>query len=281
VDKELVPVEDFWLHSVATALAARILSCPLDPTRQSPDQRRELEELALPPEAIDALKRFNIYDRLRLSAGQDPFIGGMMHDIGKIALAHAYPGIFSLFVEHLQVQNWNSTMLSAEEMVAGGAQHCHVGRILADSWQLGEETTRVIQSHHAPAAEDRFSQLIGLANFVAGGIYPYPLTAAYPLVRLLPGLTAARAPAAAAPPPPPVAEGAAAGTAAPTAAAADEALPYPVGAQEALAQFLPTGLVEALVVQPDEMVELAKLLAPTIRKFTEGMRKNLSTGKGS
>ncbi|MCC7261306.1 MAG: HDOD domain-containing protein [Candidatus Latescibacteria bacterium] len=277
VDKEQVPVEDFWLHSVATALAARILSCPLDPTRQSPDQRRELEELALPPEAIDALKRFNIYDRLRLSAGQDPFIGGMMHDIGKIALAHAYPGIFSLFVEHLQVQNWNSTMLSAEEMVAGGAQHCHVGRILADSWQLGEETTRVIQSHHAPAADDRFSQLIGLANFVAGGIYPYPLTAAYPLVRLLPGLTAAKAPAAAAPPPPPVAEGAAAGA----AAVADEALPYPVGAQEALAQFLPTGLVEALVVQPDELVELAKLLAPTIRKFTEDMRKNLSTGKGS
>ena len=265
VDKEQVPVEDFWLHSVATALAARILACPLDPAHQSPDQRRELEELALPPKAVELLKRLNLYDRLRLGAGQDPFIGGMMHDIGKMALAHAYPGIFSLFIEHLQVQDWNTTMLSAEEMVAGGAHHCHVGRILADSWKLGEQMTRVIETHHAPAPDDRFSQLVALANFLAGGIYPYPLKAGYPLVRVLSGLSAAQLPASAA---------------AVVPDSTEEPLAHPVSAHEALEKFLPPGLTEALVVQVDELLELATLLAPTIHSFTENMRKNLSPGKG-
>ena len=279
VDKDQVPVEDFWLHSVATALAARILACPLDPTRQSPDQRRELEELGLPPEVVDRLKLLNLYDRLRLGASQDPFIGGMMHDIGKVALAHAYPGIFSLFIDHLEMQGWNTTMLSAEETVAGGAQHSHVGRVLADSWQLGEETTRVIETHHAPAPDDHFSQLVALANFLAGGIYPYPLNAAYPLVRLLPGLTAAKPASSSVAPRPPVVD---APPAAPApGGAADQPLPYPIGTREALEQFLPPGLTEELVVQADELVELAKLLAPTIRNFVEAMRKNLSPGKGS
>ena len=267
VDTKTIPVEDFWLHSVATALAARILACPLDPARQSPDQRRELVELALPAEAVARLKKLNLYDRLHLGAGQDPFIGGMMHDIGKMALAHAYPGLFALFVEHLEVQDWNITMFSTEETVAGGAQHCHVGRILADAWQLGEETTQVIETHHVPASDDRFSQLVALANFIAGGIYPYPLQAQYPLVRLLAGPTAA---------PPPGNAGAA-----PVAAAdPDEMPPHPVSAREALERFLPPGLAEDLVVQVDELVELVKLLAPTIRNFTEEMRKSLSAGKG-
>ncbi len=259
VDKEQVPVEDFWLHSVATALAARILACQLDPTRQSPGQRRELEELALPPEAIDMLKRLNFYDRLHLGASQDPFIGGMMHDIGKVALAHAYPGLFPLFVAHLDVQGWNTTMLSAEETVAGGAQHGYVGCILADSWKLGEEMTRVIETHHRPAPDDRFSQLVALANFLAGGIYPYPLKSAYPLARLLPGLTAAKSPARSVAPPPPAEEASPAAPGAPAAPVADQALPYPVGTREALEHFLPTGLTEALVVQVEELIDLAKV----------------------
>lgn len=53
-----------------------------------------------------------------------------------------------------------------------------------------------------------------------------------------------------------------------------------MGAREAVEQFLPPGLAEALVMQVDELIELAKLLAPTIRNFTESMRKNLSPGKG-
>jgi two-component system chemotaxis response regulator CheY len=282
VDKEQVPVEDFWLHSVATALTARILACPLDPTRQGPDQRRELEELALSRDVTDMLKRLNLYDRLRLGAGQDPFIGGIMHDIGKMALAHAYPGIFPLFVEHLEAQGWNTPMLSAEETVAGGAQHSQIGRILAQSWQLGEETTRVIEAHHAPGPDDHFSQLVALANFLAGGMYPYPLEGSFPLVRLLSGVSVAAPATAGAAPAPPPAEAAPAATPPPkdAAAPAEESLPYPVNPHQALAAFLPPGLAEALVVQVDELVELAKLLAPTIRKFTEEMRKNLSPGKG-
>lgn len=251
-------VEDFWLHSVATAVAARILSCPQDPVRQSPDQRRELEELALSAEASAYLRQLNLSDRLRLGAGQDPFVAGMMHDIGKMALAHAYPGLLPLLIEHLAEQGWDTTMLAAEEAVAGGANHTWVGSLLAASWQLGEEVTRVIETHHAPAGDDRFTQMVALASFLAGGIYPYPLRSAFPLVRLLPGLTAAR----------------------PLDPTGTATAPPGGTAGKALGSFLPPGLIESLAVELDELIGLAGLLAPAVCRYTENMRKSLGHSRG-
>lgn len=129
------------------AVTARLLALPLDPARQTPAQQREFEELALSAEKLEALKRFACWQRLPLAADQDPYIGGMMHDIGKAALVQAFPGLFPTIVD-LVAQQWQVPMLAAEEEVAGGANHSSVGRILAANWKLGPEVERVVANHH-------------------------------------------------------------------------------------------------------------------------------------
>ncbi len=244
-DKEnKLALEAFWVHSVAVAATARLLALPLDPTKQTPAQQRELEELALAAEMIEALRRFACWQRLPLAEGQDPYIGGMMHDIGKAALVQAFPGLFPAIVEHLAAQQWQVPMLAAEEEVAGGADHASLGAILAANWRLNPEVERVVENHHRATTADAFSALIGLADFIAGGLYPYPRQAAFPAVALI------------------------GGTAAPPATGASPAL-------EAAGRFLPPGLLGELSLSLEELIALGVALAPAIRRFTENMRRSI------
>jgi len=240
--------DTFWVHSVAVAGTARLLALPLDPAGQTPAQQRELEELALSAETIAALGRFAIWKRLPLTGDQDPYIGGMMHDIGKAALIQAFPGLFPAILEHLTAQQWQVPMLAAEEAVAGGANHAALGAILAVNWRLGTEVERVVENHHRAGAADSFSALIGLADFIAGGLYPYPRQAAFPTVALMGGVQS-----------PPPAE--------PSA----EALP-PL---EAAGRFLPPGLLAELSLTLEELIPLGVALAPAIRRFAEHMRHSI------
>ena len=111
----------------------------------------------------------------------------MMHDIGKVALAHGYPGLYPQILEELRGQNWQNPMSYGEETLAGGANHCVVGRILAGSWKLGDDMSRVVEHHHDPSAGHGLEQLIALSDFIAGGFIPFPNTAEYPLYRVLNG----------------------------------------------------------------------------------------------
>ncbi|HCL27015.1 MAG TPA: hypothetical protein DIC52_01095 [Candidatus Latescibacteria bacterium] len=54
-----------------------------------------------------------------------------MHDIGKVAIAHGYPGLFSLIVKEMVDGGWASPMRAAEEVLAGGADHTLAGGIIA------------------------------------------------------------------------------------------------------------------------------------------------------
>lgn len=245
-------LEAFWVHSVAVAMAARLLAFPLDPAQQTPAQKRELEEWALSAETIEALKRLALWQRLPLAADQDPYIGGMMHDIGKAALVQAFPGLFPAIVEHLVAQGWQVPMLAAEEEVAGGANHSSVGRILAENWKLGPQVEGVVENHHHAAAGDPFSGLISLADFIAGGLYPYPRQAAFPTVALIGGVAFPAPAEAAATPPGPA-----------------------LDPLEAAGRFLPSGLLGELSTAVEDLVALGVALAPAIRQFTENMRRSI------
>ena len=89
-------VDEYWEHSVAVAVLARILVFPLNQMEWTPEDKKDFEQLDLGPEVVEALNKAGLSQRLDLSGNEDPFIGGMMHDIGKAALAHSYPGLFSM-----------------------------------------------------------------------------------------------------------------------------------------------------------------------------------------
>lgn len=247
VEGEDFKVEEYWLHSVAVAVTARLLNFPLDEARWTPEQKQDFDSFALDEATVGTLKKMDLHRGLSLAFHQDPFVGGMMHDIGKAVLATAYPGLFPLVVEHLSVQHWNIPMIAAEDTIAGGANHTVVGRILAQNWRLGEVLCQLVERHHSPAPEDRYAQLIALADFVGGGIYPYPRQAAYPMVRLSQKEVAGQA---------------------------DEKKEE--GTAESNAQrFLPEGLLGQLGVDLGDFIGLGRAVAPAVRRLVGDLQKSI------
>ena len=242
VQEDSFSLEEYWLHSLAVGLTARLLTCPLEPGARTAEQQQEWESLALSDEAVAALGKLDLVTRLAPALREDAFVGGMMHDIGKVALAHAYPGLYPLILEELVGRGWAIPMRFSEETFAGGADHALVGRILAQSWGLGDEIGRVVEHHHQPDPGDSFVSLVSVANFMAGGIAPCPQVARYPLAVALAGEA-------------PEDEG-------------DEARDF----WEAMELFAPMPVLEKLEIPLRGVVELAGLLAPAVLRQAESFR---------
>lgn len=138
-------------------------------------------------------------------------------------------------------------MISAEDMIAGGANHTLVGRILAQSWRLGEELCQLVERHHNPAPEDRYAQLIALADFVGGGIYPYPRQATYPMVRLLQKEVAGQA---------------------------DEKKEEDT-AEPSAQRFLPEGLLGQLGIDLGDLISLGRAVAPAVHRLVGDLQKSI------
>ena len=272
IDEEGFDVEDYWLHSVAVAVLAKIMHFPLDETKWKPEQRQDFEHFDLSDEQVGALGKMNLNERLHLTPEQDPFVGGMMHDIGKAALAQAYPGLFPIFIEDLELHDWNQPMNAAEDRIAGGANHNLVGRILGQSWKLGNDLCDLVEFHHDPGSGDRFAALITLADFIAGGLFPFPQRAQFPYAHFLQEGAE-------------VAEGEAQEGAEKSeeearekpAAEPDEdvASVAALDPEQALDNFLPEGLLERLEIERNDLIALGCLLAPTVRRLVDNIRKSV------
>ena len=235
VEEQEFKVMEYWTHSVAVALTARLLTMPLEATERTPEQQRDWESYALSPEALEALQRTQLCERFALGPEQDPFVAGMMHDIGKVALIQSFPGLYRLILEEMRTGDWLYPMSYAEETCAGGANHCLVGRILADSWKLGADVSRVVEHHHSPSPDSPLERLIALADLIGGGIAAFPEEAAFPLARLLHG-----------------------GEEGDTA--------------EGLERFVPTDALTTVGLTQADIVALARAIAPSIRQRVDGIR---------
>jgi putative nucleotidyltransferase with HDIG domain len=119
--------ERFRLHAVATQAAADRLA-------------REME--------------YEDRDQLLCSA--------LLHDVGKLVLAHAYPGYPS------QVHGSARTPEERihRERLELGVDHALVGGVLARRWSLPKRLATAIERHHADDAEDE-AALVRLADMLA------------------------------------------------------------------------------------------------------------------
>ena len=279
------------------AITARILAFPLDEKVWTPQHRKEFEEHQLTAEAQEVLRSLALWKKLKLTPAHDPFVGGMMHDIGKVALIQSYPGLYPVICEELQRENWNVTMRSVEDLLAGGAHHNMVGAILSESWKLGPMLTKLVEEHHTPAPDDPFTQLIALADFMGGYIYPYPKKSEYPMTKMLQeeGMQADPEPpegydAATADAREEDAKAPTADESATTAAGAKggeegqegerEEAEKPPGASAGLSpgtavwHFLPPNLLQRLDIDIHSVIAAARLIKPTVERLTEEIRKS-------
>ncbi len=120
----------FWRHSIGTALCARALAAAL---------RRE-EEIA--------------------------FTLGLLHDIGRLALATAFPEQFAKTLAH---QRANDLLPMDAERSVLGTDHASVGGLIAEHWRFSPAIVQAITSHHAPADGDEanLADLLHVADNMA------------------------------------------------------------------------------------------------------------------
>jgi len=91
---------------------------------------------------------------IALNVGHDAFMGGLLHDMGKILLANYYHDQFeeSMMLAAAERIPWRV----AEERVLG-VDHALIGSWLAERWNLPEKFVDVIRWHHDVAGAPRES----------------------------------------------------------------------------------------------------------------------------
>jgi putative nucleotidyltransferase with HDIG domain len=103
----------------------------------------------------EAVWRHSIYSALAaeqiagekaLSYADEAFVYGLLHDLGKLALIHVFPG------EYLQAHESRGCYGSICDAEAAllGASHPSVGAMVAHKWSFPVDTCEVIRLHHEP-----------------------------------------------------------------------------------------------------------------------------------
>lgn len=79
------------------------------------------------------------------------YTAGILHDIGRMALAVIQPKAYAALLE--THQGWADTMLEAERELFGW-DHCEIGRQLIGDWKLPQNLEAVTADHHLPQRND-------------------------------------------------------------------------------------------------------------------------------
>ncbi len=118
-----------WEHSLAVALAARAIA-----------------------------------KECRYPASEEAFVGGLLHDIGKVAMDSNMSEEYQLVME--RVYNDNATFVDAETDVIG-FDHTEIGAVIVGRWNLTAELQEAVRLHHQPMSAEvdpTLVAIISLAN---------------------------------------------------------------------------------------------------------------------
>jgi len=103
---------------------------------------------------------------------EEAFIGGLLHDIGKLIAFIRFPEEFGLFLNQLQEQNKsggsNTPPLELEETILGLSHH-QLGKWTAERWNFPENIINAVWLHHQPITSltkkaDRLPAIIRFAD---------------------------------------------------------------------------------------------------------------------
>ncbi len=99
---------------------------------------------------------------LKLRFNDNEFIGGLLHDIGKMAMLQVHPREYSLV--HKMIREEGLYDLDAEKEVFG-ENHIEVGIQVAQLWKLPEEIIMIIAFYRNPSVTDEFKDLVATVGF--------------------------------------------------------------------------------------------------------------------
>ncbi|MDJ0984709.1 MAG: HDOD domain-containing protein [Desulfobacterales bacterium] len=113
-----------------------------------------------------AVTSMNIAQLSKKESPDNCFVGGLLHDVGKVILAQYFPKLFENVWSTLQ--NEHLTFYQAEKKKLP-IDHAVIGAHLVTKWQLPADLIEAIRWHHDFKPESKsanFVQNIYLANFI-------------------------------------------------------------------------------------------------------------------
>jgi len=95
------------------------------------------------------------------ASGYDAYTAGILHDIGRIALAAVLPGPYASLLENVE----NSAAILEQERDSFGIDHCEAGRRLVVAWRLPQELEIVTSQHHRDLKERNEFDLLSIVHY--------------------------------------------------------------------------------------------------------------------
>jgi putative nucleotidyltransferase with HDIG domain len=82
----------------------------------------------------------------------DVYVGGILHDMGKIIFSNVHPDLLKKIKEFCTEKNLPA---STFEDLAAGMNHAEIGALIAEKWNFPESLVEAIRFHHDPAAASK------------------------------------------------------------------------------------------------------------------------------
>ncbi|WP_224985027.1 HDOD domain-containing protein [Geomonas agri] len=127
IPEDLVNMEQFWKHSIATGLASRLLAT----------SQRESN-----------LERF--------------FVAGILHDVGRLVM---YVKVPQLCLELLEQCRATGSLLHRAERERLGFDHAEVGCALLKRWKIPPRVAEPVGTHHDSRKGDQYPREGGILHF--------------------------------------------------------------------------------------------------------------------
>jgi len=128
-------IDEFWSHSICVGVSAKLIATAAGVPA------KEIEEY---------------------------FVGGLLHDLGKIPMNSCYPEDYLAAVEAVGQEH---IPLYIAEQNTFGLNHCEIGGFIAKRWTLNRNVSEALTYHHAPDAVEienkQFLTIITLADMIA------------------------------------------------------------------------------------------------------------------
>lgn len=99
-------------------------------------------------------KRLCEHEKAPRDVGDEAFIGGLLHDVGKLVWAANDPAGFE---DSLRQARLNKVPLWEQEFALRGSSHAELGGYLLGSWGLPQGVVEAVAFHHRPAQARRQS----------------------------------------------------------------------------------------------------------------------------